>query len=59
MGRARVTPLAIPIRRAALCLEEGCECIFTVDNRICPSCGSPKFIPVERYLGRVDGRAAA
>lgn len=42
------TLVALPLNRAVLCLEDGCERIFDVALRACPTCGSEHFMPLDR-----------
>ncbi|MFB3816173.1 MAG: hypothetical protein ACE147_00800 [Candidatus Methylomirabilales bacterium] len=49
---------SIPLSRAALCLESGCERVFRIERRSCPTCGSHAIIPLQRFLvARARGAA--
>ena len=45
-----VTGVWIPLARAALCLEEGCETIFELGSDACPRCARQTWVVLGRFL---------
>lgn len=44
--------VSLPLSRAMICTEEH---IFDVSFQVCPSCGCAHVMPLQKWLGTVNG----